>query len=357
MHISRWFQLYNSDLFMEEYLREHVRPTVLMVSLENGNKEDDSRYFSAYTKSQIVSPDNFDGAARMWRESFNMTGSCVDITVLHLEDNVFGVDELKNAVQMIEDDNYKVVAVLIDSLDLMAANQEDRYADERIKLSGISKSIHKFIKDRPFPIISVTQTNREGDKTISDKRSSGMTNIAKSLSRSFVGGSSDIDRRVDWSAFIYLERSPYNKKLYFELKREKMRYQRTDLEYFCHELINGFFFEDDLFLPEGEYGSLLDINPSDDELFLNASNIGSRGITNIKQAPTPRRPDETKVIEIKIDKQVAEAAAVLTGFHWVYETGLRQLPGYLLDNDTESIVEVSPYTKYDSDGWPSIGGK
>jgi hypothetical protein len=343
LHIARWFQLYNSALFMEDYLRDGKKPTILFVSLENGNKEDDSRFYSAFTKSQITNQDNFDGAAKMWKESFNATGSCIDITVLHLEDNVFGVDELKNAVQLLEDDNYRVIAVLIDSLDLMASNKEDNHAEERIKLSGISKSLKKYVKDRPFPILFSMQLNREADRAITDKKSGGMTNIAKFLSRSFVAGSADIERRVDFSCFIYLEVSPFNGKLYLEVKREKMRYLKTEVDYFCHELINGFFIDDDIY-KEG-YGSLLDITPSDNDLFINSNTVGSRGVTTLK----PRKADETKVIEIKVDKDTTTLDDAI--LRWVYSEGLSRPKGYAHDN-YEGNVEVGPYTEYDEYGWP-----
>ena len=336
LYIAKWIQKYNSHVFLEDFLHNKKRPTILYISLENAYREDASRYFSAYTQTNISSYSDFSDIKSMWTKNYNITNSIIDITLLHAEDNTFGIKDLKNAIVQLEDEGYVVITVLLDSFDLLAPLDEDKFNDERIQLTKNGKAIQKFIKERPFPLISVHQMNREGNKSTTEKREKGAINIGKALGRQYISGAYDIERRVSFSAYLYIETSPYDNKEYLEISRGKMRYEKTDIDFFAHELKNGFYIEDDYL--SNEYKSILTLQQSNDDL-LDAGNVGSRGITSINQ---PKPQEILTISQDELEKQkVSNQLQILINL-WT-AVGDPSIDDFSDFDDDELFC---PYTKY-----------
>jgi hypothetical protein len=116
-----------------------------------------------------------------------------------------------------------------------------------------------------------------------EKKDKGAVDLAKALGRSFISGAYDIERRVHWSGFIYVEYSKYDNEPYLEIKRDKVKYKRTGTDYLVHHLQNGFIIEDDYgtdrilsrgsIIPEDNNGSYTQ----------GARDLGSRGVSSISQ--------------------------------------------------------------------------
>ena len=300
-YIDYWIVKYNSDMFMEEYLRTKKRPTVLFISLEDSSKEDVSRYFSIYTKQDIGSVENPQAALKIWHDS---CGSIID--TCHVNGGDVGVNfaTIDNLLKKLDEDGYFPVAVICDSIDLMAPSAEDirnRVNDETQLLTNRARYLEKWISDKPFPFITAHQLNRSGNAMIMEKKQQGVVDIAKCLGRSMISGAYDIERRVQWSAFIYTEWSKYDNELYLEIHREKCRYKRDlNKDYVVVKLRDGFFIEDD-------YGQDFDscrtsIVPQTDALTGGAGTLGDRGMSDIrgiidKPMPEPQTVKDTTNIK------------------------------------------------------------
>ena len=246
-YIDYWIVNYNSDMFMEEFLRTKKRPTVVFVSLEDGQKEDTNRYYSIYSKKDLAQAENFEAALKVWTEC--NSESIIDTT--HINGGEEGVNfaVIDNVLKRLDEDGYFPIAVIVDSFDLMSPSSEDirmRINDETQLLVNRARFLEKWISDKPFPFITAHQLNRVGNQNISEKKEQGIIDIAKTLGRSMISGSYDIERRVQWSAFIYTERSKYDNELYLEIHREKSRYKRDlEVDYLVTKLNDGFYIEDD----------------------------------------------------------------------------------------------------------------
>ena len=300
-YIDYWIVKYNSDMFMEEYLRTKKRPTVLFISLEDSSKEDVSRYFSIYTKQDIGSVDNPQAALKIWHDS---CGSIID--TCHVNGGDVGVNfaTIDSLLKKLDEDGYFPVAIICDSIDLMAPSAEDirnRVSDETQLLTNRARYLEKWISDKPFPFITAHQLNRSGNAMIMEKKQQGVVDIAKCLGRSMISGAYDIERRVQWSAFIYTEWSKYDNELYLEIHREKCRYKRDlNKDYVVVKLRDGFFIEDD-------YGQDFDscrtsIVPQADALTGGAGTLGDRGMSDIrgiidKPMPEPQTVKDTTNIK------------------------------------------------------------
>ena len=247
-NIKRWIQKYNSDMFKEEFLRTGKRPTILFVSLENGSKEDLSRDFSIASKSNMYDYNTFDEVFNHYNAILN--DSIIDVTQVNAGDYKVNMSTLKQLIRRLEEEEYFVIAVIVDSFDLMSPDEEDirlRVNDETTLLLNRARRIEKWISDKPYPFITAHQLNRQGAAAISEARQKGMVDLCKVLDRQHVSGSYDILRRFHFTCFIYTEISKYDNEKYLEMNRDKVRYRTTGPEYgyLVTKLHNGFFIEDD----------------------------------------------------------------------------------------------------------------
>lgn len=296
-NIAIWIARYNSDMFMEDFLKNGKRPTVLFISLEDGSKEDINRYYSIVTKTDLMQAESFSFACENFRNNYN---TIIDITHVNVNnDATMNLQTIDNLIRSLEENNYVVIAVIVDSFDLMSPSDEDiarRVSDETQLLSNRAKAIEKWIGDKPFPLISAHQLNRAGNQYIKEKKDQGVTDIAKVLGRSFISGAYDIERRVHFSAFIYTEFSKFDNEVYLEISREKCRYKRTPVDYFVTKLNDGFFIDDD-------YGTDFStcrpsIMPSE-SFGGEVSEVGGRGASNLLRGNHPISKAEKEELDKK----------------------------------------------------------
>jgi hypothetical protein len=285
-YCEKWIQKYNNDNFREEYLATGKRPTVLKISLEDGMLEDLSRTFTTYTGKDLMAIDDYEEIKKLWESSYSSEQNIIDITQVNCAENSINLSAIKSIIKNLDEQNYFIIAIIIDSFDLMAPEEEDirrGITDDYTLLSNRAKALQKFISDKPYPLITAHQLNRAGNQMITEKKDKGVVDIAKALGRSFISGAYDIERRVHWSAFIYVEYSKYDNEPYLEIKRDKVKYKRTNVDYLVHHLKNGFIIEDD-------YGtdsvlSRSSIIPSDNDNMYSAgaNGLGTRGVSSISQ--------------------------------------------------------------------------
>ena len=294
-YIDKWITIYNSDQFKEDFLKTGKRPTILFISLEDGPIEDFSRYFITYTKEDILEPADFDEAISTWRKNYN---SIIDTTHINSSDKPINLEFVDSTIKRLDEDNYKVIAVIIDSFDLMAPSTDDIYrhiTDETTIMSNRAKAIQKWIADKPFPLITAHQLNRAGNQYIMEKKDSGCVDLAKTLGRSFISGAYDIERRAYFSCFIYTEYSKFDNELYLECFRSKSRGKRNEqYEYFVTKLRNGFLIDDDY--GKETWSTRFSIMPDDLSFSQGAKDIGQRGISSISNMDSK---DRGKIIEAK----------------------------------------------------------
>lgn len=281
-YCAKWIQKYNGDTFKEEFLETGRRPCILYVSLEDGANEDTSRMYTTYTGKDLMNAASFEEAEKLWKQAYFSSGSCIDICQVNSSESPINLSIIESFKKRLEEENYFLIAIIVDSFDLMAPSDDDIYrgiTDDVTIFSNRAKAIQKWIADKPFPWITAHQLNRAGNQFIMEKKEKGCVDLAKTLGRSFISGAYDIERRVHWSAFIYTEWSHYDNELYLEIHREKVKYKKTPVDYMVHWLQNGFIIHDDY--GTTEYLSRDTIMPKEDNFAQGASDVGTRGITSI----------------------------------------------------------------------------
>jgi hypothetical protein len=302
-YIAKWIQKYNNDMFREEYLKTGKRPTVLYISLEDGEIEDINRMFTTVTAKDLINCNNFIEAEKIWTANFKPEENIIDICQINSTENSINLSTIEGFIKNLEENNYFIIALIIDSFDLMAPSEEDIFrgiTDETTILSNRAKAIQKYVGDKLFPVITAHQLNRSGNQIITEKKDKGIVDIAKALGRSMISGAYDIERRVHWSAFIYVEYSKYDGEMYLEIKRDKVKYKRTNVDYMVHHLKNGFIIEDDYYLDKVlSRGSIIPVD-NDNMYSQGAQSLGLRGVSSISRmndeliSASQKKHEETK---------------------------------------------------------------
>jgi len=287
-HISRWLQRYNNNSYYLRYLETKKQPTILHINLENFLQEDAERFYKMYTKKNLGEYQNFDDIKNEWYSSINSNvSSCINITLVHKDADEVSPSDIDTMIDTLYDDGYEVIAVVIDYIELMKADEKDRNKEKREQLANISAQLHSLAGRRDIPVITAHQINREGQRVINDAKNKGQRNAIKLLNRSYIGEAMAIDKKTDFSMFIGIEKGP-DGKLYLCGKREKCRYYKSDIDYFVHEIINGIYIEDDILYGPDVVLSKLEIPASanEEEQFVSSENevmSGSRGVIHLKK--------------------------------------------------------------------------
>jgi replicative DNA helicase len=242
----KWLRKYNSDSFLKKFEETGKIPTILFYSFENTRKENASREFTMETGLNLKDLDSPEEVVKIWKEHYNSTNSIINVATIYGEAGSVKVSDIRKQIHVLNDTGYDVFGVIIDYLELIRAEDEDMRLDNRLKLGFISNALHVMsISDELF-VLTAQQMNRSAETSMSDLRQKEATDIIRQVGgRQFIGEAYAIDKPVDLSMYIALERSIFDNKLYLTVKRDKCRYKRTEVDYFVQELKGGFYIEDD----------------------------------------------------------------------------------------------------------------
>ena len=246
-YCCKWIRKYNWENYQKMFNETGKIPTILFYSFENTKTENMQREFYMETGTQLKDVASKEEAKVLFEKHYNSTGSMINVASVYAEANTIRVSDMRRQIHSLEENGYKVIAVIADYLELIRAEDEDIRLENRLKLGYISNALHVMSVSEDIPVITAQQMNRAAEATMSDLRQKGQTNIIEQIGGSaYIGESYAIEKPADLSAYIGTERSIYDNKLYLTVKRGKCRYRRTDVNYFVQELVNGFYIEDDL---------------------------------------------------------------------------------------------------------------
>ena len=246
-YCCKWIRKYNWENYQKMFNETGKIPTILFYSFENTKTENMQREFYMETGTQLKDVASKEEAKVLFEKHYNSTGSMINVASVYAEANTIRVSDMRRQIHSLEENGYKVIAVIADYLELIRAEDEDIRLENRLKLGYISNALHVMSVSEDIPVITAQQMNRAAEATMSDLRQKGQTNIIEQIGgRAYIGESYAIEKPADLSAYIGTERSIYDNKLYLTMKRGKCRYRRTDVNYFVQELVNGFYIEDDL---------------------------------------------------------------------------------------------------------------
>lgn len=287
LHFARMIKTYNAAKLMDEYKSTGKIPTILFIELENDFDEDNERLYKTVSHKDISKCTSKEELFSSWKHSFDADkeNNPIDISFVHADSRSISVDDVEKIKEILEEENYKVKAILIDYIGIMKPRQEDIGKELRIQLKNIAEDLLSLAKSSDIPVIAAHQLNRSGDTILANIKMQGGANAVSQLTNEYIGESFGIVQAASWSMFIDIE--VHDGRKFLTCKRSKCRYSgKYGLEYFVLEIKDGIIIEDDIYLPKPLY---LESIPNTDVTQLN-STISSRGTTDIrdKNKTTPK---------------------------------------------------------------------
>lgn len=307
LHISRMIKEYNAGRVIEEYKRTGKIPTVLHISMENDNDEDNERLYKTVVKKDLGKCTSREELNQSWEHHFGCNSddeeNPIDISFLHVDARSLSVDEIDIIIENLEEEGYKVIACVLDYLGLVKPRQEDMGKDNRLQLKNIADDLLSLAKNRDIPVITAHQINRSGGAVLTNLKNQGGINAISQMTNEFIGESYGIEQAVSWSAFIDIEIHGEDKWLMF--KRNKSRYKnKFGTETFVMKIRDGIIIDDDIFL-----STPLSLPKIPDGVGTDGSaaiqNQGSRGVIDIRDEKH-KTPPKDHLIKVKPSNEERE---------------------------------------------------
>lgn len=149
--------------------------------------------------------------------------SPIDIVIKYKPINSVDTNYLFKLTEDLEDDGYEVICLLQDYIKRIRP-VEFNDKDERFRLGAVINEFKNYAVAKDIPVITASQINRDGAKTVDDGRLRNNVDIIKKIGRTNIGESSLIDENLDASIFLLPEWTSDNKK-YMGFKLTKKRFK------------------------------------------------------------------------------------------------------------------------------------
>ena len=298
LHISRMIKEYNASRVIDEFKRTGKIPTILHISMENDNDEDNERLYKTVVKKDLGKCTSREELNQSWEHNFNNTDSedenPIDISFLHVDARSLSVDEIDVIIENLEEEGYRVIACVVDYLGLIKPRLEDMGKDNRLQLKNIADDLLSLAKNRDIPVITAHQINRSGGAVLTNLKNQGGVNAISQMTNEFIGESYGIEQAVSWSAFIDIEIHGEDRWLMF--KRNKSRYKnKFGTETFVMKIRDGIIIDDDIYLSTPLSLPKIPDGIGTDEA---NQNQGSRGIIDIRDNKY-KTPPKDHIIKVK----------------------------------------------------------
>lgn len=306
LHISRMIKEYNASRVIDEFKRTGKIPTILHISMENDNDEDNERLYKTVVKKDLGKCTSREELNQSWEHNFGNSNSeeenPIDISFLHVDARSLSVDEIDIIIENLEEEGYRVIACVVDYLGLIKPRLEDMGKDNRLQLKNIADDLLSLAKNRDIPVITAHQINRSGGAVLTNLKNQGGVNAISQMTNEFIGESYGIEQAVSWSAFIDIEIHGEDRWLMF--KRNKSRYKnKFGTETFVMKIRDGIIIDDDIYLSTPLSLPKIPDGIGTDETV--NQNQGSRGIIDIRDNKH-KTPPKDHLIKVKSSTEERE---------------------------------------------------
>lgn len=211
--------------FDEEVL-EGRTPIVLYVTLENTREQTLSRVMSYYgiekPEFQMMSITERKNTLMEYLGPKNKND--IRLSIKAFKRYTIGGGDLLNLIKDYENRGHKVLALVVDYLDLIEFNysEEDRH-NSKMPIVKKAEDLKTLANQLHVPVITASQTNRSGEAAIKEAKNRGKNVVdpIKSLNASHIAAGYQIKGEVDFLAFVYS--GDFNGKYYLAIKEDKKR--------------------------------------------------------------------------------------------------------------------------------------
>lgn len=217
--IAKWIVKYN----VPPQHPDGKKPLLLFVSLENEANEDMMWWFrNAYETTTNESADGLsDEYVIQYIHNF-FTEKGYHFIVERYLPSEFGYDEFKQLYEKYENSGYFIVSTIVDYVNNMKKTNRDSKssnAGNHLLVKELYSNMCNYTKSKGTLLVTAHQLNRQA----ADIAASGLTNVVKRFGSNHLADSIDVQREVDISVFIHIEKNQADKP-FLTFNKTKHRY-------------------------------------------------------------------------------------------------------------------------------------
>ena len=211
--IARWIVLYNAP----PKVAPGMRPLMWVTSLENEAWRDAMDVFrNSYASETLKSAQGMsdDDIIAWTSDKFQQNGW--EFLIERFLPQDFGYEEYVQRYRVLNSLGFEVVCSVVDYMNNMKKPRADR-ADMQVRL--LYNYMCNFTKSQKTSLFTAHQLNRDAMRLEAE----GVTNLVKRLGPAYLSDSTDVQREVDFTAFMHIEVGSDNAP-YLTVSRGKHRY-------------------------------------------------------------------------------------------------------------------------------------
>ena len=210
------------------------KPLLLFFTMENTMREAvDSLYTISCGTDKDMAEFTTDQVLEQLAEEGMVVNesSPINMAIRYKPINSVDVSYLHQMTEDFANRGYEVIGVLFDYIKRI--KPIDNYQmEERFKLGAVINDLKNFANRFDIPVITASQINREGAKTVDEIRNNSKKDVTDGIGRANIGESSLIDENVDATIFIVPQWVGEEKYMGFKVTKTRYKCTATDRTFF-----------------------------------------------------------------------------------------------------------------------------
>lgn len=200
-NLAYQFKKYNKDYVCKDKTKI---PCIVFLTMENKAQEVLQTLFNIACDSRPMSQFSQEEVNYLIRRELGVTeDSPINIVIRYKPINSVNTDYLYKLTEDLADEGYEVICMIQDYIKRIRPH--DYANDMRIDMGNVINDFRNYAIYYNIPVITASQFNREGVRTIDESRSNNRHDLVSRLGRAMIGESGLIDENLDASIFITRE--------------------------------------------------------------------------------------------------------------------------------------------------------
>ena len=219
LNLAYQIKKYNRDYVCKDKTKV---PCVVLLTMENTAQESLSTLFNIACDTRPMTDFTQEEATYLLQRELGVSEEDpINIIVRYKPINSVNTDYLYKLTEDLADEGYEVICMLQDYIKRIKAREHAN--DMRIDLGNVINDFRNYAIYYRVPVITASQFNREGVRTIDESRNSNRHDLVSKLGRAMIGESGLIEENLDASIFLTREVMQDGQN-YMGFKLSKKRY-------------------------------------------------------------------------------------------------------------------------------------
>ena len=207
------------------------KPVVLYFTMENKSQQIIETMFNIVCSPEPIQNFTKEEVIQMAGAKLaSTTHSPINIVVKYRPINSVTTEYIYKIIDDLADEGYETICVIMDYMKRI--RPVDRTRDMRIDIGNVVNDFRNLAIHYDIPVVTASQFNRDGVRTIDNYRSDSKHDLVSKLGRAMIGESGLIDENLDWTIFIQPEWVENKKYMGFRCIKHRFKISTDVLEFY-----------------------------------------------------------------------------------------------------------------------------